>query len=52
MEIKLNEKQASTLVEAVSLAVNFLEGVDEYKADYRKYYSLLVNIEKQLNGGN
>ena len=54
MKIILGVKQMETLDEVLNLAINFLQGVDEYKADKKKYEALQIAIDNQkakLNKG-
>ena len=37
-----------TLEEMMNLAINFLEGIEEYKADQKRYMKLQKTIENQL----
>jgi hypothetical protein len=48
-KILLGNKQAETLKECMNLAINFLEGMEEYKDDYKRYYELRDRIETQLH---
>jgi len=52
MKIVLGNKQVETLEEIMNLAINFLEGVEEYKADQKRYEALRNSIEAQLNKAN
>lgn len=47
-KLLLGDKQTQALQEALELAINFLVGVDEYKADYNKFSKLQNQIEAQL----
>lgn len=48
MKLNLGNKQLETLDEVLSLAINFLEGVEEYKADQKRYEALRASIDNQL----
>jgi len=48
MKLVLGNKQIETLEEVLNLAINFLQGVDEYKADQKKYEALQASIDAQL----
>lgn len=48
MKINLGNKQIETLEEVLNLAINFLEGVEEYKAEQKRYEALQASIEAQL----
>ena len=45
--IVLGKNQMETLEEMMNLAINFLEGVEEYKADQKKYETVRDAIETQ-----
>ena len=45
--IVLGKNQMETLEEMMNLAINFLEGVEEYKADQKKYEKVRDAIETQ-----
>jgi hypothetical protein len=47
-KILLGTKQAETLEECMNLAINFLEGMEEYQADSKRYRQLRDSIEEQL----
>jgi len=46
-KIVLGKNQMETLEEMMNLAINFLEGVEEYKADQKKYEKVRDAIETQ-----
>jgi len=48
MKIVLGNKQIETLEEVLNLAINFLDGMEEYKADQKKYEALRSSIDAQL----
>jgi hypothetical protein len=48
VKIWLGRKQKETLEEMMNLAINFLDGMEEYKADQEKYEKLRDAIEKQF----
>lgn len=48
-KIVLGDKQAETLEECVNLAINFLQGVDEYKADFKRYSDLRDKLVRELS---
>jgi hypothetical protein len=48
-KILLGERQAETLEECMNLAINFLVGMEEYEADYKKFCELRDKIDLQLN---
>jgi hypothetical protein len=48
-KILLGTKQAETLEDCMTLAINFLEGMEEYKDDYKRFSELRERIETQLN---
>ncbi len=48
-KLVLGNKQLETLDEMMNLAINFLQGVEEYKADQKRYEALQASIDKQLN---
>ena len=50
-KLVLGTKQVETLEEIMNLAINFLQGVEEYKADQKRYEALQASIDKQLNKG-
>lgn len=47
MKLVLGAKQMETLDEVLNLAINFLQGVDEYKADKKRYEALQASIDAQ-----
>ena len=51
MKLNLGNKQVETLQEVMNLAINFLEGMEEYKADQKKYEALQASINNQLFKG-
>ena len=51
MKLNLGNKQVETLQEVMNLAINFLEGMEEYKADQKKYEALQASINNQLYKG-
>lgn len=51
MKLNLGSKQIETLQEVMNLAINFLEGMEEYKADQKKYEALQTSINNQLYKG-
>ena len=48
MKINLGNKQIETLEEMMNVAINLLEGVEEYKADQKRYEALRASVETQL----
>lgn len=48
MKLTLGTKQIETLEEVLNLAINFLDGMEEYKADQKKYEALRASIDAQL----
>lgn len=48
MKINLGNKQIETLEEMMNVAINLLEGVEEYKADQKRYEALRASVEAQL----
>lgn len=48
MKLNLGNKQIETLEEMMNVAINLLEGVEEYKADQKRYEALRASVEAQL----
>jgi hypothetical protein len=46
-KLVLGKNQLETLEEMMNLAINFLEGVEEYKADQKKYETVRDAIQTQ-----
>ena len=47
-KLLLGDKQMETLEECVNLAINLCEGLEEYKADSKRYRDLRNKIENEL----
>lgn len=48
MKITLGTKQMETLEEALNVAINMCVGLDEYKADLKRYEALRDSIDSQI----